>query len=542
MFVTLQPRGRASPNRIAVPAWLLFVGSRDTVRRAEVAAMSERNDAPEGSAKKDDVQLGRREALVGVGLGAFAAACGGSADDGATDPGPSLPPATGTSETPASPAPSSPATTPPAPQPPPLTPKELLAGIEHIVVLMMENRSFDHFLGALKSDAGYPGKATVDGLTGTESNLAPDGSKVTVFKMSNFTPEDPPHGWDAAHDQFGNGKNDGFVKAHEGPSQNEVMGFHDRSQIPLYYWFADNFAVCDSWFASVLGPTWPNRFYLHATTSKGKKDNKPFFAGAPDTIWERLRDQKQSFKNYAAGATTWYVGGFAGKLLQLNPSAPIAEFFSAAKNGTLPSFSMIDPDYLASDDHPSHNILRGQAFVASVYKALAESPAWSKTLFIITYDENGGFYDHVPPPKAVDDDPEFANQGFRVPAFVIGPTVKKGYVCKKVLEHSSVAKTLATRFGIKSLSKRMDAANDISDCIDPAKVKAPAAPPLGMPQVAMTREAALHDGVGTSSQPMLQGMIELGMVPVVDPRPTEERIADWLGHAERLGAVRVIPR
>lgn len=497
--------------------------------------MSDREDP------KTPAHISRRGALtgLGVGLGLAAVGCGAEADEiptsdeGTTTP----PPASGETPGPSSPQP---VATPEPPPEPKLTPKELLAGIDHIVVLMMENRSFDHFLGALKSDAGYAAKAQVEGLTGIETNPAPDGTPVKVFKMSNFTPEDPPHKWDECHRQFNGGKNDGFVKEHAGGSQHEVMGFHDRSQIPLYYWFADNFAVCDHWFASVMGPTWPNRFYLHATTAKGKKDNTPFLTGGPATIWERLQDQKLTFKNYSAGAVNWYVGGFAGKVLKLNPSAPIGEFFQAAKNGTLPNFSMIDPDYLASDDHPSHNILRGQAFVASVYKALAESPLWTKTLLIITYDEHGGFYDHVPPPKTVDDDPQFEQLGFRVPAFVIGPTVKKGYVCKKQLEHVSVASTLATRFGIKSLSKRMDATDDVSDCIDPKKVKAPAVPPTGMPQVAMNMQTALYDGVGPSSQPKLEELVASGIAPRTDLRSDQERIGDWLEWAVELGAVRIV--
>ena len=500
--------------------------------------MSQKRNAGD---RNDDLEstlasgLSRRDALVGIGIGVATTACGGASDDGGDGKAaePTTPAATTTPPAPTT----APTVAPPAPV---LGPKDLLAGIDHIVVLMMENRSFDHFLGALKTDAGYAAKAQVEGLSGTESNPAPDGSNVSVFKMANFTPEDPPHGWDAVHAQLNGGKNDGFVKAHEGATQNEVMGFHDRSQIPLYYWLADNFAICDHWFASVLGPTWPNRFYLHATTSKGTKDNKPILVGAPDTIWDRLKEAKLTYKNYAAGAVTWYVGGFASKVLSLNPSAKISEFFDAAKNGKLPSFSLIDPDFQASDDHPAHNILRGQAFVASVYKALAESPSWQKTLFIITYDEHGGFYDHVAPPTATDDVADFAHQGFRVPAFVIGPTVKKGYVCKIPLEHSSVAATLRTRFDIKSLTKRMDAASDISDCIDPLKVKAPAAPPLGMPQVAMTMQSALYDGVGPSSQPALEKLVAEGIAPRVDDRPDTERIGEWLQHAVRLGAVRIV--
>lgn len=494
----------------------------------------------------DRAHLTRRAALqgLGIGLGSVAIGCGGD-EEGAPAPEPTsngsgngsaAPPAsTGT-------APSQPdtpiSTSPPAPA---LTPAQLLsATVDNIVVLMMENRSFDHFLGSLANDPAYASKANVEGLAGTESNPAPNGTSVGVYKLDNFTPADPPHGWDAAHAQFNAGKNDGFVKAHAGDSEKEVMGYHDRSQIPLYYWFADNFTVCDHWFSSVMGPTWPNRFYLHATTSSGKKDNKPILVNTPDTIWDRLKDANIKAKNYAAGAATFFVGGFVTKVLSNNPSASINDFFEAAKNGTLPPFSVIDPDFQASDDHPSHNIQRGQAFVASVYKALAESPQWSKTLLVIIYDENGGFFDHVAPPKTADDNADFQQLGFRVPAFLIGPMVKKGYVMKTQLEHSSVAATLKTRFGIKSLTKRMDAANDISDCIDAAKVTAPAPPPAGMPQVAMTQIAALYDGVGVSSQPLLTEMVDSGRVPTVNARDHQVRIAGWLEHAKRLGAVRIV--
>jgi phospholipase C len=489
-------------------------------------------------------EITRRAALTGMGvaIGTAATGCGSAEEEPATGTptgGEGTPPTTNNAP---APTPTTPTPTDPPKPDPVLGPKELLAGIEHIVVLMMENRSFDHFLGTLKTDKGYPASATVDGLTGTESNPAPNGgSAVSVYKMSNFTPADPPHGWDASHNQFNAGKNDGFVIAHKGESQNEVMGYHDRAQIPLYYWFADNFAVCDHWFASVMGPTWPNRFYLHATTSKGKKDNSPFYTGGPETIWEALSAKGLTAKNYYAGAVSWYVGGFAGKVFTgKNPSAKIDDFFEEAKNGKLPSFAIIDPDFQASDDHPDHNIMRGQAFVASVYKALAESPLWPKTLLIVTYDEHGGFFDHVAPPTTVDDESDFAQLGFRVPTFVIGAMVKKGYVCKTTLEHVSIAATVKTRWDIKSLSKRMDATADITDCIDPVKVKAPVMPPAGMPVVAMTMETALYDGVGTWSQPKLDQMLVEGTAQRADSRNEQERIAAWLEHATKLGAVRIL--
>ncbi len=462
----------------------------------------------------------RRAALQGLGLGLVAAGCGVAGDD-----------ESGSSEEQigANAA---------------LSPSELLAGVEHLVVLMMENRSFDHYLGALATDAAYPfaSRSVVEGLRGNESNPDPTGASVPVFKLKDFTPEDLPHSWDASRVQWNAGQNDGFVKAHAGGSEKEAMGFHDRTQIPFYYWLADNFTVCDHWFSSVLGPTWPNRFFLHAATSNGFKDNRPIWDSV-DTIWDALRDKQLDAKNYAAGFITWFAGGFPSKVVaHQNPSARIRDFFAAAQNGTLPPFSLIDPDFLASDDHPSHNILRGQAFVASVYKALAESPLWPKTLLVITYDENGGFFDHVSPPKTVDERPDFEQLGFRVPAFVVGPMVKNGYVSKVQLEHSSVAATLKTRFGIRSLNARVDATNDLSDCIDPAKVKAGtvSAPPPGMPTVVMSVADALHDGVGENSQPYLDVMVARGEATPIDTRDHATRIGEWLEDATRLGAVRLI--
>jgi phospholipase C len=420
------------------------------------------------------------------------------------------------------------------------TPEQLLSTIDTIVVLMMENRSFDHFFGALKSDAAYAQRDVVDGLRGDESNLNAAGQPVTVFKMDNFTPEDPPHSWDECHRQWNGGANDGFVTEHAGASENEAMGYHDRSQIPFYYWLADNYTVCDRWFCSLLGPTWPNRYYLHAASSGGRKDNTPG-GGPAANIWQRLEDQNQTFKNYYDGAVAWYFGGFIGQLFTLNPTAGIAQFFSDAQAGTLPAFSIIDPDFQANDDHPSHDIMRGQAFVASVYKALAESPQWERCLFVITYDEHGGFYDHVPPPAAEDDLPEFAQLGFRVPAIVVGPTVKRGHVNSTVLEHSSVPATLGTRFGIASLGKRMDSSNDLSSCIDPALYQNPAPPAADPPAVMMNIHRALEVGVGQSSQPELDKLVASGAIPdhLVDKRTPEERIRAWLAHGQRLGAVKL---
>ncbi len=421
----------------------------------------------------------------------------------------------------------------------PRTPAQLLAGIDAVVVLMMENRSFDHYLGALKRDATYPDRAVVDGLSGSEWNPDAMGSHVATHLLTNFTPADPPHSWNAAHQQWNAGKNDGFVRAHAGTSQSDVMGYHDRSQLPFLYALADHFTICERWFASVMGPTWPNRFYLHSGTSVGVKENKSFLTGGPDTIWERLRDKGLAAKNYTAGLATFYTAGYLGKALKMNPSARFDEFLSAAKAGTLPPFSLIDPDFLTNDDHPSHNIQLGQAFMATLVAALTQSPQWKRTLLIITYDEHGGFYDHVAPPKTPDDQPDFDQLGFRVPSLIIGPTVRSGHVESTQYDHTSVAATLRTRYGIASLSRRMDAASDISACIDPLKVDNPDPPPTDLPKVTLRLQDALRFS-GVHSQPEMSLLLRRGAIRPVDQRSDTERTLSWLRAGEQLGALTLL--
>src|SRR5262249_3911563 len=153
-------------------------------------------------------------------------------------------------------------------------------GIDTFVVLCMENRSFDHYFGSL---ALVEGRADVDGLTGAETNRAPDGATVAVHPLETYTPADPPHDWDSAHTQWDRGANDGFVIAHAGADQADVMGYHVRAQLPVSYALADQAALCHRWHCALLGPTWPNRFYLHAATSKGQKTNAP--VTGLRTIW-----------------------------------------------------------------------------------------------------------------------------------------------------------------------------------------------------------------------------------------------------------------
>jgi phospholipase C len=422
----------------------------------------------------------------------------------------------------------------------------LLADINAVVVVMMENRSFDHHFGSLSLDGGYPGAAIVDGLHGRESCPDLAGNDVACWRMSGGEPRYiPTHKWDACHLAYDGGKNDGFIRASIGAGVNQVMGFHDRQQLPVQYALADQFTVCDRWFSSVMGPTWPNRFYLQAATSDGHRENKSIGFGGPATVWERLGDRCISSRNYFAAPAPWYAAAFPAKAFSGNDAvtaARIEDFFRDARTGNLPEFSIIDPDFLSNDGHPAHDLALSEVFISSVYRAMAESPQWSRSLLVVTYDEHGGFFDHVAPPQTQDQRDDFRQLGFRVPALVIGPTVWRGKVVSTPFEHVSVAATLATRYGIESLGARMDVANDLSSCIDPARVAAPAPPPKAPPLVEVTAAQLTAALAQPPSQVELAAAIDNHDVPaaMVDPRTSSERLDGWLRHAQELEAVRVV--
>ncbi len=413
-----------------------------------------------------------------------------------------------------------------------MSPAELLAPISTIVVLCMENRSFDHYLGSLLLNEGRP----VDGLTGTESNPAPDGSLISPFELGSFTTADPPHSWDAAHAQWNRGMNDGFVAAHAGPDQRDVMGYHVRQHLPILYALADASAICDRWFCSVLGPTWPNRFYLHGATSRGVRKNVPVTRFT--SVFELLSDAGISSRNYFHDVP-WCSGAY----FRFKGVAGIERFFEDAAAGLLPSFSVIDPQFFgaaANDDHPDHDVQLGQVLIASIYNALAKSPQWGQCLFVITYDEHGGFFDHVAPPTTTDEDGRFSQLGFRVPSIVAGPFVRRGCAVSTTLEHVSILRTLETRFGIPSLNARAAAASDLSCCIDPALLRDPQGP-ITLPEIAISLSQLRSRRERGISQPELWDVAERGLIPRhLDRRAEGPEIARRvLSHAERLGAARL---
>jgi phospholipase C len=424
-----------------------------------------------------------------------------------------------------------------------LSAEELLAPIETIVVVMMENRSFDHYFGSATFREGM----TFQGLTGDESNPDPDGNPVPIFNLLNLQPVDPPHGWDQCHAQWNAGENDGFVTQHaiDAPaSMHEVMGYHVRGQLPVLYAMMDSYVVCDRWFSSVMGPTWPNRFYLHAATSGGAQGNTP--VTGLTTIWDVMADAGLDARNYYSDVA-WAWGAFLSPFASYTDS--LDEFFDAAAAGTLPPFVVVDPNFGllpggagGNDDHPSHDITLGQVFLSSIHQALASSPQWERCLLIITYDEHGGFYDHISPPTMPDPNPGFDQLGFRVPSIIAGPFVRRGCVDGTLYDHVSPIATATRRFGLPPINPRVTATNDVSWAINPEYLRDPQ-PPAQIPILSVSVSEVLSR-IGTG-QEELADMIRRGDVPLPadrrHPGASRDIALRMLERAQRLGVVKLRP-
>ncbi|MEM7159650.1 MAG: alkaline phosphatase family protein [Myxococcota bacterium] len=424
-----------------------------------------------------------------------------------------------------------------------LAPEELLAEIDTVVVLMMENRSTDHYFGS----ATFLEDWTIDGLTGEETNPRIDGTDVGIFNLLNLTPDDPPHQWVDCHLQWNKGANDGFVRVHEQvfpASYDEVMGYHVRSQIPVLYALADNYTLFDHWYGSAMAGTWPNRFHLHCASSNGQQENLP--ETSLDTVWDLLDDAGISHANYYSDVP-WVWGAFLNPLTSYTES--LDEFFDAAAAGTLPQYSVIDPNFGllpggegGNDDHPSHDITLGQILIASVYQALANSPHWERCLLIITYDEHGGFYDHVSPPLTSDPLPQFQQLGHRVPSLAIGPHVRRGCIDGTTLDHVSVVSTISRRWGLPPLNQRVTDTQDLSIAINPELLGDPQ-PPIKLPMLSASVSEMLSKR--GSGQDELAAMIESGDIPLPADRRHDNASHDvalrLLDRASRLGVVKLRP-
>jgi phospholipase C len=347
-----------------------------------------------------------------------------------------------------------------------------LDNLKHIVVLMMENRSFDHMLGWLQSP-GYQ----IDGLDGTQFNRDSTGEIARVTNDAEYSGDYDP---DVAHDfldvnqQIFGTKTPaadatpnmaGFVANYGEVSQSikkshRVMKGYKPAKIPVLTTLAENYAICTRWFSSVPGPTLPNRAYAHAATSVGHTDMTINWWKESKTIYELLVDHKHTAKIYYSDATIALTFGGMMDRQSLFFVPDFDQFSRDCRANNLPEYSFLEPRYNAgggddpveaSDQHPDHDVEAGEQLIHDVFKAITANPdTWKSTLLVIIYDEHGGLYDHVPPPAAVSPDginsvnPPFAfdRLGVRVPAVLVSPFIEAGtIVSDTVFDHASLAAT-----------------------------------------------------------------------------------------------------
>jgi phospholipase C len=433
---------------------------------------------------------------------------------------------------------SSGAATPPDPSRPAGT--DTLPEIRHIVILMMENHSFDNYLGLLGRGDGLT--VGPDGLA-TATNPDRSGVEVRAHRArSTGQPEAvPSQGWAACHEQWAEGTNRGFVRSadevaertgHADVDPAVAMSYWTGDDLPFYWAMARVFPLADRWFSSCLGPTFPNRRFLVAGTADGlTTDSLAHTFQRPDngTLFDLLARHRISWANYhplphrnpllkrslgghalrASRGATSLVLRSAGRLrdvtaapksfLQFTADAyplgllryllhvhSVDRFIAAAKDGTLPSVSIVDPDFRTCSEENPQDIQDGEAFAARIINAVMHGKGWPHTVLIWLYDEHGGYYDHVEPPVAVEPDEHLPDDGgpwrydrfgFRVPAVVISPYAKPDYVSHVVHDHTSILKLIETKWNLPPLTRRDAQADDLLDFLDLGAAPAFAQPP-----------------------------------------------------------------
>jgi phospholipase C len=337
--------------------------------------------------------------------------------------------------------------------------------IDHVVVVMMENRSFDHYLGWLATDDAYleRGRRRYGSGFGIDAAprqtyLDPDGNPVATYSMADGASVagrrgcgfgDPAHGWGS-----GRGQRDHGFLAEESGNDLFALGYQEAADLPFHARMARRFTTFDRYHCSILGATQPNRRYLHSAQSGGYKNNYiPILELGHqwETIWDRLLAAGVDVRSFSADLPSLaFWGPRMAPIL-----SPIDQYFEACAAGRLPSVTFLDPPYLPwwqADDHPLCDPAAGQRYLRDVFRAFVESPHWERGAFVMTYDEWGGFFDHVAPPVLPDllassvDEDNFGQAGFRVPTVLASPYARPGYVDHRPYDHTSFMRFLEWRF------------------------------------------------------------------------------------------------
>jgi phospholipase C len=354
------------------------------------------------------------------------------------------------------------------------------SGLEHVIIVMMENRSFDHFLGWVPGAAGPPPGLAYPDRTGT---LQPIWPLAPDYQGCAYA--DPDHSYAGGRVEFNGGACDGWLRA--GNNDRYAIGYYTQSDLPFYAAAVQNWTVCDRYFSAIMAGTYPNKIYQHAGQTD-RLENSLTISTLP-TIWDRLAEHSLSGKYYFSDVP--FMALWGTKYLHL--INPISEFYADCAAGTLPAVSMVDPKYLGAalglseDDHPHADIRNGQVFLNEIYNAVTSSPNWPNTALVINYDEWGGFFDHVPPQYAPIPPADAALgsdglRGFRTPAFVIAPWARRG-VANQVFDHTSVLRMIEWRWQLRPLTVRDATANNLANVFDfstrnltPAPIAVPPGP------------------------------------------------------------------
>ena len=342
------------------------------------------------------------------------------------------------------------------------------SGIDHIVVVMMENRSFDHFLGWLPGANGAQ-DTTTPRYPDADGKLHPNHHLTDPRGCGQG---DPDHSYAGGRFQLHAGAMDNFARGH---NDTHAIGFYAEADRPFMSALARHYTTCDGYFCSFLGPTWPNRFFLHAAQTQ-ELANRRSTATLP-TIWDRLNEPGGPTGRYYFSDVP-FLGLWGPKYRSI--SAPYRQFLAAARTGTLPNVAFVDPSFVGSgagrgnDDHPRAHIGAGDAFLSEVFHTLSSGPGWERTVLLVTYDEWGGFYDHVVPPRvtpgipigtapASGPDRDVVDGrvllGFRVPCVVASPFTRgsdptRPRIDHRLYDHTSILKLIEWRFGLRPLSQR----------------------------------------------------------------------------------------
>ncbi|HEX5526141.1 MAG TPA: alkaline phosphatase family protein [Solirubrobacterales bacterium] len=344
--------------------------------------------------------------------------------------------------------------------------------LDTIVVLMMENRSFDHYLGWLPNADGRQG-----GLSYADAAGNQHGTHRLTGDFQGCAHPDPDHSWLGGRQQLDGGRMDGFLRSGENDAFS--IGYYAEQDLPFIPAVARSFTTFDRFFCSLLASTYPNREYMHAAQSYGMIDNtlplSPTGLGFPDTtIFAALAAAGVSNRYFYTDIPVSALWGAPG----LARSGQVQEYYERCATGTLPAVSFVDPAFngeeqgTSGDEHPHGDVRLGQAFMADVVHAFLESPQFKRGALFIVYDEWGGFFDHVRPPRVPDDranadvNQDFGQMGIRIPAVLVSPYARRGHVDHNIYGFESILKLIRYRFGLPPLTLRDKYARNIARSFD----------------------------------------------------------------------------